>query len=239
MKNIRYFFRLLRSILRREPQRQRSRTLGPLLVLLVLSAAAWTMQSAGEPLGERQRDARSALSARIENVATHMGYIEAVYEAEIAPLERVLLAHRADERLARRVATALSAESRRTDIDARLLLAVLLVENPWIDPKARSPVGAQGLMQVMPLHLGNWKPCEPRLDDVEANICHGARIFAYYLRRENGNIERALLRYNGCVHGTNTPNCHSYPVQVLARAGRVTIHDWRRRLSEAMGQARG
>jgi hypothetical protein len=31
----------------------------------------------------------------------------------------------------------------------------------------------------------------------------------------------ALLHYNGCVKGTNTPDCHRYPGRVLARAGRV------------------
>jgi soluble lytic murein transglycosylase-like protein len=239
MRDIRYLCLLLRSILRSPPSRPRTgRAFRPLLALLALSAAAWTMQSGVEPQPE-PRSRIEVLSQRTERAAEHLRYIEQIYGAEIAPLERVLLAQRAEPRLARRVAVALSAESRRTDIDSRLLLAVLLVENPWIDPSARSPVGAQGLMQVMPFHRGNWKPCAPRLDDIESNICHGARIFAYYLERENGNIERALLRYNGCVHGTNTPNCHSYPVQVLARTGRVTIHDWRRRMADAPRQARG
>ena len=28
-------------------------------------------------------------------------------------------------------------------------------------------------------------------------------------------MERALLRYNGCVKGTNTPHCHTYSGKVL------------------------
>ena len=105
-------------------------------------------------------------------------------------------------------------------------LAVLLVENPALDPSARSFMGAQGLMQVMPFHRGKWPPCEPRLDDVESNICHGASIFASYLKQTGGDVDRALLRYNGCVHGTNTPNCHQYANHVFARAGRASVHAW-------------
>jgi soluble lytic murein transglycosylase-like protein len=107
------------------------------------------------------------------------------------------------------------------------LLAVLLVENPWLETGARSSVGAQGLMQVMPFHRGKWRACAPRLDDIESNICHGAQIFAAYLSEEKGNMDRALLRYNGCVKGTNTPNCHQYPTHVYARAGRASLIAWR------------
>lgn len=152
--------------------------------------------------------------------------VEVFYEREIAPLERVLKRYRDDPDLVRRIALSLSFESRRVDIDARVLLAVLLVENPWLDPTARSSVGAVGLMQVMPLHRGKWYPCGDDLEEVEANICYGARIFAHYYRLAGGDIERALLRYNGCVRGANTPNCHTYPFHVFARAGRASILGW-------------
>jgi soluble lytic murein transglycosylase-like protein len=78
-------------------------------------------------------------------------------------------------------------------------------------------------MQVMPGHRGQWKKCPNSLDDIESNICYGAQIFRSYLRQENGHVEAALLRYNGCVKGTNTPNCHEYPKAVFARVGRATM----------------
>jgi soluble lytic murein transglycosylase-like protein len=106
-------------------------------------------------------------------------------------------------------------------LSPEVLLAVMLVENPWIEPTARSPVGARGLMQVMPLHQGKWRACPGSLEDIESNICYGAQIFRDYLR-QTGNIETALLRYNGCVKGTNTPNCHLYPQQVFARVKKGT-----------------
>jgi soluble lytic murein transglycosylase-like protein len=95
----------------------------------------------------------------------------------------------------------------------------MLVENPWIDPSARSSVGARGLMQVMPGHRGQWRACPNDLDEIESNICYGAQIYKQYLRETNGKVEAALLRYNGCVNSTNTPNCHAYPAAVFSRAG--------------------
>jgi soluble lytic murein transglycosylase-like protein len=113
-------------------------------------------------------------------------------------------------------------EGRRANLSPDILLAVLLVENPWINPAARSPVGARGLMQVMPLHEGNWRRCPKSLDGIESNICYGAQIFRQYVREEGGQVERALLRYNGCVNATNTPNCHvAYPAAVFANVQRA------------------
>jgi hypothetical protein len=31
---------------------------------------------------------------------------------------------------------------------------------------------------------------------------------------EPGSLMKGLLRYNGCVRGTNTPRCHTYPSKV-------------------------
>lgn len=152
--------------------------------------------------------------------------VDSYWASEVAPIERVLRRYKDDPDLARRVAVALVREARAVDLEPRLLLAVLLVENPWLNPTARSPVGAVGLMQVMPLHRGNWRACPGDLEEIDSNICYGARIFAHYYRRSGGDVERALLRYNGCVNGTNTPDCHMYPYHVFARAGRASVLAW-------------
>lgn len=163
------------------------------------------------------------LSVRLDRVRGGWAEVREYYETEIAPIERELLRFRSDSVLVGRIAVALVREAKRVDLEPWLLLAVLLVENPWLDPKIRSPVGAIGLMQVMPVHRGNWRACDSDLEDIDANICYGARIFAHYYDRTNGDLDRALLRYNGCVRGTNTPNCHQYPNHVFANAGRATL----------------
>lgn len=166
------------------------------------------------------------LQQRALRAQSLLASVEDDYLRSVAPIERVLRSYRDDPALVSRVARSLVREARAVGVEPRLLLAVLLVENPWLDPDARSSVGAIGLMQVMPLHRGQWPGCAADLETIESNICHGARIFAHYFASEDGDIERALLRYNGCVRGTNTPDCHRYPQHVFARAGRASVLAW-------------
>ena len=164
------------------------------------------------------------LTERARGAVELFNDVEGYYDSEVAPLQRVLEHYDAPENLARRIAVALVREGRRVDVDPRLLLAVMLVENPDLDTTATSSVGARGLMQIMPLHRGEWKACKGGFITVGTNICYGARIFAWNLRQSGGNVEQALLRYNGCVRGTNTPNCQLYPQHVYTRASRVNYY---------------
>jgi hypothetical protein len=236
MNGLGYMMRLLCALGWRAPRPGRRTA-----VFLTGAALLGTAAVHGGDRGDSETPAGrvDALHARAMHVGSLLTQVEAVYAEDVAPIERVLQSYRRDNPdLVRRVAVSLVREARAAELEPRLLLAVLLVENPWIDPSARSPVGAQGLMQVMPFHKGNWKPCAPRLDDVEANICHGARIFAAYLKSEKGNVDRALLRYNGCVRGTNTPDCHQYPNHVYARAGRASLLAWHATERGTMGASR-
>ena len=167
-----------------------------------------------------------ALLGRVAEVGDAFQNTQRYYDDTVAPIERVLLQYRDDPALVGTIARSVVQEANAAGLEPRLLLAVMLVENPWLDPSAESPVGAVGLMQVMPFHEGEWADCVPDLADVRANICHGARIFAHYVERSDGNVDRALLRYNGCVRGTNTPDCHRYPYHVYARAGRASMLAW-------------
>lgn len=166
------------------------------------------------------------LMARADDLGDAFEGARTYYDETVAPIERVLLRYRDDPELVGRIARAVVQEANAAGLEPRLLVAVMLVENPWLDPSARSPVGAVGLMQVMPLHEGEWAGCEADLQDIRANICHGARIFANYVEGAHGDVDRALLRYNGCVRGTNTPDCHRYPYHVYARAGRASMLAW-------------
>lgn len=120
-----------------------------------------------------------------------------------------------DTLLAQRIASAIVVEGGKKNINPALLVGVLLTEDAKLDPKARSSVGARGLMQVMPFHAGKWKGCTSAdLFAIDNNICHGASILADLIKR-SPNVSRALQRYNGCVRGTNTPNCGTYSGKVL------------------------
>lgn len=136
------------------------------------------------------------------------------------PLQRYFAHFSDDGVLVRRVAKAVALEAKRQNVPASLIAAVVVTENTTLTPAAQSSVGAQGLMQVMPMHAGRVGCQSNDLVEIESNICHGTRILSWNLRRTSSPVA-ALLRYNGCVKGTNTPDCRQYPVRVLARASRV------------------
>ncbi|HEY4130602.1 MAG TPA: hypothetical protein VGM50_08285, partial [Gemmatimonadaceae bacterium] len=53
------------------------------------------------------------------------------------------------------------------------------------------------------------------------NLKYGIYILKQYIKSDSGavtsqNLASGLLRYNGCVHGSNTPNCTTYPSKVKA-----------------------
>ena len=122
---------------------------------------------------------------------------------------------------ANKIATALVREGGKRDLDPALLIGLLIAENAKFDVNARSNVSARGLMQVMPFHAGKWKQCPSRdLADIDSNICYGTSILADMIKR-SPNLEKALLRYNGCVRGSNTPRCHTYSGKVLKYADKA------------------
>ena len=137
---------------------------------------------------------------------------------QVFRVSSVLRRYTKDTLRANRIATALIREGGKRDLDPALLIGVLIAENAKLDPTARSNVSARGLMQVMPFHAGKWKQCPSRdLADIDSNICYGTAILADMIKR-SPNLQRALLRYNGCVRGTNTPHCHTYSGKVMRYA---------------------
>jgi hypothetical protein len=136
------------------------------------------------------------------------------------PLAMALAPRMRYPELSDRVAAAVVYEAGRARISPSVLAAVLVIENSRFDTSAVSTEGAIGLMQVMPMHVGNFRCLSGDLLNAEANICHGARLLHNHLRRSK-SIELALRRYNGCVRGRNTPRCQRYPGRVLRTASRI------------------
>ena len=78
-------------------------------------------------------------------------------------------------------------------IDRALILAVMHAESGF-NPKAVSPKGAQGLMQLMPAvakEMGVQSPFDP-----EQNIAGGARYLAILKERFSGDLRLTLAAYN-------------------------------------------
>ena len=89
-------------------------------------------------------------------------------------------------------------EARRVDIPPELVLAVMDVESRF-DRYAVSSAGAVGLMQVMPFWPRQLGMTNDQLVRIGDNVRMGTTILGYYLRKERGNYQRALQRYNGSL----------------------------------------
>lgn len=173
-------------------------------------AEARHAQEAGVPrvrldaLSDRMRDLRDDGERTVDYVTMYTEHVE--------PIEKVLTRRGVSSSHAREISWPLVEESYRKGLDPAMVVSVLLVESGG-KPTARSPVGARGLMQVMPFWAGNWRSCGRDLYDIRDNLCTGTSILAWYLR-SRGTEREALLGYNGCVRGTNTPNCETYPNKI-------------------------
>jgi soluble lytic murein transglycosylase-like protein len=141
---------------------------------------------------------------------------EVVARYDHLPLAQIFR-RRTEPEMANRVARAIVKEARQLQLPPSLLAGVLITENSRLEPESVSNKGAIGLMQVMRFHAGVFDCDSDDLLQVEANICHGARVFAGYLKRSK-DVRLALLRYNGCVRSRATSSCRRYPSKVLREA---------------------
>ena len=83
--------------------------------------------------------------------------------------------------------------SRETGVDSTLIKAVALVESGF-NAKARSPKGAQGLMQLMPGTAKQYGVTN--LHDPYQNLSAGAKHLRDLLDRYKGDVPLALAAYN-------------------------------------------
>ena len=94
-------------------------------------------------------------------------------------------------------------EAANHNIDPFLVAAVIYSESHF-NPRAQSPVGARGLMQLMPLtaagigrKLGDTGFTIDRLYDPAVNIRYGSFHLQGLLARYGGKVEPAIVAYNG------------------------------------------
>ncbi|MEO8622812.1 MAG: transglycosylase SLT domain-containing protein [bacterium] len=124
-------------------------------------------------------------------------------------------------------------------ISPAIIFGVMLTENAKFISKATSNVGAVGLMQVYPKIWATKEMSALLGKDIvndSTNVKYGVFILSQYFRPKTKTGETrerdwqtALLRYNGCVKGTNTPRCHRYPnkVQKFVEGSAKSICDGR------------
>ena len=82
---------------------------------------------------------------------------------------------------------------KKAGVDPRFIHAVIKQESRY-NPKAVSPVGAQGLMQMMPATAERFGLKDPF--DATANVEAGTKYLKWLLKRFDGDVSLALAGYN-------------------------------------------
>lgn len=101
--------------------------------------------------------------------------------------------------------TRIHQEATRAELSPELVLSVIEVESNF-DRYAVSVAGALGLMQIMPFWLDEIGRPDDNLLHVDTNLRYGCTILRFYLDKENGDLRRALGRYNGSLGIRKYPN---------------------------------
>jgi soluble lytic murein transglycosylase-like protein len=123
-----------------------------------------------------------------------------------------------------RYAAKIAELSARFDLSPSLLEALVWQESRW-NEHAVSPVGAQGLAQLMP-GTARYLGVDPR--DPFANLEGGARYLREQLDRFGGDIEKALAAYNAgpgrVARAGGIPRIRETQQYVAAIMGRLSNH---------------
>jgi len=108
----------------------------------------------------------------------------------------------------------------RTKLDPTLILAIIAIESGF-NPFAQSPVGAQGLMQVMTrVHTDKYESVGGQLAafDPVTNVRVGVKVLQECIARA-GSLEGGLRYYVGAA---NLPDDGGYAAKVLAEHFRLS-----------------
>jgi soluble lytic murein transglycosylase-like protein len=96
-------------------------------------------------------------------------------------------------------------EAKRAGLDPQMVLALIQVESGF-KKYSVSSAGARGYMQVMPFWVRLIGSKDQNLFHMRVNLRFGCTILRHYLDIENGDLYRALGRYNGSLGKPEYPN---------------------------------
>lgn len=96
-------------------------------------------------------------------------------------------------------------EATRAGLDPQLVLGLIQVESGF-KKYAVSVASARGYMQIMPFWVNLIGTPDHNLFHLRTNLRYGCTILRHYLDIENGDLFRALGRYNGSLGRPEYPN---------------------------------
>jgi soluble lytic murein transglycosylase-like protein len=165
-----------------------------------------------EPLADA---VRTALAARIADTAPPQRKFDRVQDRVafvdwLAEMSQRMAPMEPEYRLRVDLLRTLDYECTRAGLDRQMVLGLIQVESAF-RKYAISAAGARGYMQVMPFWTSLIGDGDARrLFEMRTNLRYGCVILRHYLDAEQGDLFRALGRYNGSL---GRPE---YPQAVLA-----------------------
>ena len=173
------------------------------IVLLLLLALAASPASANPSAPPVDPELRAELKQAIARADSFQDRFDA--EVWLLDMSTRMTPYIRDEQQRLRLLRLVHQAATRAGLKPDLVLAVMHVESLF-DPYALSYVGAQGVMQVMPFWKAEIGRPDDNLIDLATNLQYGCAILKFYLDKENGNLRRALARYNGSLGSNRYPD---------------------------------
>jgi soluble lytic murein transglycosylase-like protein len=125
--------------------------------------------------------------------------------AWLGEMSRRLAPRIADSRTREDFLATVHYEATRAGLDPQLVLGVIQHESAF-HKYAVSIAGARGYMQVMPFWSKLIGSSQHNLFHLRTNLRYGCVILRHYLDIEQGDLYRALGRYNGSLGQPDYPN---------------------------------
>ncbi len=174
--------------------------------LLTTAITLWFL-SAGVALAATQERPDAALRAVLEKTIGESDSFKDRFDAEVwlMDMSTRLKSRVPDDAERLDLLKNVHYEATKAGLHPEMVLAVINVESNF-DRWAISHAGAQGLMQVMPFWLKEIPQAGDNLFDIRTNLRFGCTILKHYIKREKGDFQRALARYNGSLGKVWYPN---------------------------------
>ncbi|MCZ4307136.1 lytic transglycosylase domain-containing protein [Zoogloeaceae bacterium G21618-S1] len=184
------------------------RLLGATAILLLVALTGVQSAQAGqqqyEPLSASvQASLQGAVSDRAPRQPIFASH--ALRDHWLSEMSRQLAKRIPDERYRHDLLLSVHYEATRAGLDPQLVLGLIQVESNF-RKYAVSSAGARGYMQIMPFWSKLLAQSEDNLFHLRTNLRYGCTILRHYLDIENGDLFRALGRYNGSLGKSDYPN---------------------------------
>lgn len=175
-----------------------------LVLTLLLPFTALAGAQKYEPLSD---SVRAALSQAISDQAPpRSSFLDAMDAIDwLAEMSRRLEKRIANRESRLEFLRSVHYEATRAGLDPQLVLGLIQVESGF-KKYAVSSAGARGFMQVMPFWVKVIGRSSDNLFHLRTNLRYGCTILRHYLDIEQGDLYRALGRYNGSLGQAEYPN---------------------------------